>query len=575
MQEKQPPGDLVEAPGGGPRPAGRRPRLFELRFSLPGLVVAGLFLAASMFPSLLPRPSWAQGVIIGITAAIGYGLGAAAAGLWRFLQIPSLRGRVRTVVLVVGLVVVAWAVVRETWRYVGWQNDQRTLLGMPPIGPAEWPMMALVAVAVFALLLVIARGLRHVTARFIRLLQRVLPRRLSIVLGITGIVALLGLIYSGLLVNGFFAAANAIYAPRNDTDKPGVSGPPTSALRSGGPGSTVSWASLGREGRSFVATGPTVEELAAAAPGADVSEPIRVYAGLQSAPTVQGRADIVLAELKRTGAFDRKVLVLATTTGSGFIQPEGIDPLEYLWHGDTAVAALQYSYLPSWLSLLADQANAQTASQATFDTVYAYWQTLPAASRPRLYLYGLSLGSFGVQSVLGSVQLLNEPIDGALLVGPPFVNPLHARLTEQRDAGSPAWRPIYQQGRTVRFTVQEPTLLTLPGQVDPWGPTRVAYLQQGSDPVVFFSPELFFSEPEWLAGQRAPDVSPQLSWFPVVTGWQTLFDLANAGGVPWGFGHLYLSSDNLMAWDAVTQPPGWSSSQLAALGQQLDERESE
>jgi uncharacterized membrane protein len=540
----------------------RRPRLLELRFSPTGLVVGGLFLAAAMFPSLVPRPPWAQGVIIGITVAFGYGIGAAAESLWRYLQVPAIRGRARTVVLVVLVGLVAWAVVRETWRYVGWQNDQRALIGMPPIGPGDWPVMALIAVVVFALLLVVGRGLRHLTARLIRLLGRKLPSRLSIVLGVAGTIALIWLLISGLLVDGFFATANAMFAPRNDINKTGVTGPPNSELRSGGPGSTVSWDSLGREGRAFVTMGPTAEQLAAASPGVPVKE---------SASTPQGRADIILAELKRTDAFDRKVLVLATTTGSGFVQPEGIDPLEYLWHGDTAVAAIQYSYLPSWLSLLADQENAKMASQVTFNTVYQYWETLPADARPQLYVYGLSLGSFGAQSVLGSVELLNKPIDGALLVGPPFVNPLHTELTQDRDPGTPYWRPVYQHGGTVRFTVQEPTLLDLPGQTATWGPTRLAYLQHGSDAVVFFSPRIFFSEPAWLQGERAPDVSPQVSWFPLVTGWQTLFDLANAGAVPWGYGHLYAASENLTSWAAVSRPPGWTQDELTALGEQLNQ----
>ena len=549
-----------------------RPRLLELRFSRTGLVVGALFLAAAMFPSLVPRPAWAQGAIIGITVAFGYGIGAGLEALWRYLQVPAIRGRGRTVVVVVLVGLVAWAVLRETWRYVGWQNDQRALLGMPPIGPGDWPVMALIAVVVLALLLVLARGLRHLVTRLIRLLGRILPARLSIVLGVAGTIVLIWLLVSGLLVNGFFAAANAMFAPRNDINKSGVTGPPTSELRSGGPGSTVSWKSLGREGRAFVTMGPTEEQLAAASPGAPVKEPIRVYAGLESASTPQGRADIVLAELKRTNAFDRKVLVLATTTGSGFVQPEGIDPLEYLWHGDTAVAAIQYSYLPSWLSLLADQENAKTASEVSFNTVYRYWETLPPDSRPQLYVYGLSLGSFGAQSVLGSVELLNKPIDGALLVGPPFVNPLHTELTQGRDPGTPYWRPVYQHGGTVRFTVQEPTLLDLPGQTAIWGPTRLAYLQHGSDAVVFFSPRIFFSEPAWLEGERAPDVSPQVSWFPLVTGWQTLFDLANAGAVPWGYGHMYAASENLTSWAAVSRPPGWTQDELTALGEQLNQQ---
>ena len=177
--------------------------------------------------------------------------------------------------------------------------------------------------------------------------------------------------------------------------------------------------------------GPTVAQLEAVnGPGA--KEPIRVYAGLQSADTVQGRADLVLAELKRTGAFDRKVLVVATTTGMGFLDSRGTDPLEYLWNGDTAIAGVQYSYLPSWISVLADQEAVVDTSRTVFETVREYWATLPAGERPELYLYGLSLGSMGVESVLTSVNIVNEPVDGALMVGP---------AVRQRDARPPRGRP--------------------------------------------------------------------------------------------------------------------------------------
>ena len=555
----------------GDRPApGPRPPVFRRSFSHTGIVVGALFMAASVTPSLVPRSGAVQGVVSGITLAIGYGLGAAGSALWRYLEVPALHGRARTVVLWSLLGVAGVVIGLQVWQFVGWQNDQRALMGMNPIGPAVWPVIAGVSAAVFAVLLVLGRSLRRLTSAVIGRFQRWLPHRLSTALGVTVVLLLAWLLFSGLLVRGFFAAANAMFAPRNDINKAGVSAPPTSTLRSGGPGSLVTWQSLGREGRAFVVKGPTQADLRRQSPAAPALEPIRVYAGLDSAPTPQARADLVLAELKRTGAFDRKVLVLASTTGSGFIQPEGIDPLEYLWHGDTAVAGIQYSYLPSWLSLLADQDNAQAAAGAVARTVYAYWQTLPEQSRPKLYLYGLSLGSFGAEGVLGSIELLNRPIDGALLVGPPFLNPLHTRLTAAREPGTPAWRPVYQQGRTVRFTVQQPTLLSLPGQGSQWGPVRVAYLQHGSDPVVFFSPSQFFSRPEWLDGPRAPDVSTRLTWYPLVTGWQTLLDLAGAGGVPWGYGHLYDASENLTSWAAVTQPPGWTDAQLADLGHRLN-----
>src|SRR5699024_12080919 len=114
----------------------------------------------------------------------------------------------------------------------------------------------------------------------------------------------------------------------------------------------------------------------------------------------EGRARVVLEELRRTGAFDRSVLVVATTTGTGFLYAPSINSLEYLHGGDSAVVGVQYSYLPIWISLLADQEAVQETSQAVFSAIHTYWSDLPADQRPELYLYGLSLGSYGVESVL-------------------------------------------------------------------------------------------------------------------------------------------------------------------------------
>src|SRR4051795_2030920 len=59
-----------------------------LHFTLPGSYGAVLFAAMSFTPSLLPRGGFVQGLICGITAAIGYGLGVLAAWLWRALSRP-------------------------------------------------------------------------------------------------------------------------------------------------------------------------------------------------------------------------------------------------------------------------------------------------------------------------------------------------------------------------------------------------------------------------------------------------------------------------------------------------------
>ncbi len=544
------------------------PRVFSSRHSRVGVVFATLFFAFSLFPSLLPRTALFQGVVSGVTVAVGYGFGAMVEGLWRYLGIPSVRGRARTVLVWISLALVGFAVASAIWQYIGWQNDVRDLMGMESIDPLRWPVIAIVAALVAAVLIILARSIRRLFILLRDWLDRILPRRVAVVLGI-GVLVLAGwFLYSGVLVNGFFAGANALFSTRDTATNEGVTQPQTPG-KSGSPESLVSWESLGRQGRNFVATGPTVDELNAYHGGGAI-EPIRVYAGLKSADTLEARAQLVLDELIRTEAFDREILVVATTTGTGFLDEDAVDPLEYIYNGDSAIAGVQYSYLPSWISLLADQQAVRETSQEVFETVHAYWTQLPEDERPELYLYGLSLGSFGVESVLTSINIVNEPIDGALLTGPPFVNPLHDDLVDDRVPGSAPWRPIYQDGSTVRFTAQEYGLDIPDG---PWGPTRIAYLQHGSDPVVFFSTDLALGPPDWLLDddQRSPDVSDEMVWVPVVTMWQVLADLPAAGSVPEGFGHLYPMVENAQSWIAVTRPDGWTGDDTAELLVFLDE----
>ena len=540
---------------------GRPESVLDRVLSGVGLTLATWAFAASLVPSLLPRAAWLQGIVSGVTVAVGYGLGAGAHALWRYLGIPGLRGRWRTAALVSLVGLGLWAVLWNGWKLVGWQNEIRWLFGMEPTSPMIWPVVIVVTMSVATLLLVVARALRLFGQLTVARLARRLPHRLAIVLGTGLLMAFFWGLWTGVFVNGFFAGANAIFAPQ-DTNGSMSTNRPAVPERSGSPQSLADWEDLGYYGRLFVRGGPSVERLEAVnGPGA--KEPIRVYAGLQSADTPQDRADLVLAELKRTGAFDRKVLVVATTTGMGFLDRRATDPLEYLWNGDTAIAGVQYSYLPSWISLLADQEAVVETSRAVFEAVRGHWATLPEDQRPGLYLYGLSLGSMGVESVLGSVSIVNEPVDGALMVGPPFVNDLHTRLTDGRDAGSPASLPVYGGGRTVRFADERSGLQRTTGS---WGPTRVAYLQHASDPVVFFSSDLAFTRPQWLAdGQRGPDVSPTMGWVPLVTMWQVLLDMPGAGEVPTGYGHLYSARANMQAWAAVTQPPGWTAQRAAAV----------
>lgn len=549
-----------------PRPLRKRaPRIFEPSFSAVGLVLGLYFFAISLTPSLLPRAGYAQGINSGVAFMVGYGIGTSIYAIYRFLGIPRAKGRVRIGLILAAMVLIGFQAALAIWAYVGWQNQARLNFGMEPLSPLVWPIIVVVAAAVAAALLIIARSLRTLFRWADDLLDRWLPRRLAVLTAAVILVSALWWVASGAFVNAFFTTSNWIFSGRDLQDKPGVT-QPASSMKSGSAASLVDFDSLGRQGRSFVSSGPSAAEIDTFT-GGGALEPIRAYVGLRSADTLQERAELLLAELDRTGAFDREILVVTTTTGTGFIDPHGVDPVEYLWNGDTAIAGAQYSYLPSWISMLADQDIVQETSRVVFRTIHDHWSTLPENDRPALYLYGLSLGSYGVEAVLSSADILNEPIEGALMSGPTFVNSMHEEITQSRDPGSPAWLPVFSDGRTVRF-MNEQGGLEAGGAA--WGPTRLVYLQHGTDPVVFFDGDLAFDSPDWLDGERAPDVVEDMAWYPVVTMWQVLLDLPAAGSVPEGYGHLYTHRANLTAWTAITQPDAWTEADTNALVALLD-----
>ena len=298
------------------------------------------------------------------------------------------------------------------WRQVGWQNDVRELFDMAPTSPTVWLTIIIVTVLVGASLLIIARSIRRLFRFVAGWAERVMPRRVARVVGMAIVTVFVWTLVSGVLVDGFFSLANSSFSV-SDAVTPEGRTQPTSELRSGSPDSLVDWDTLGRQGKRFDLTGATVEN--STRPTA-VARRSRSASTPASTPrrTSRPAAQLVLDELVRTDAFGRSVLVVATTTGTGFLEPNALNSLEYLHNGDTAVVGVQYSYLPSWISLLADQEVTRETSRVVFDTIHAYWSTLPEDSRPELYLFGLSLGSFGVESILTSINVLNEPIDGAL-----------------------------------------------------------------------------------------------------------------------------------------------------------------
>jgi uncharacterized membrane protein len=261
-----------------------------------------------------------------------------------------------------------------------------------------------------------------------------------------------------------------------------------------------------------------------------------------------------VAELERTGAFDRKALVVVTTTGTGWVNSLAAGAIEYMYDGDTAMVATQYSYLPSVLSFLADRNKAAAAGRDLFDAVYQHWSARPPQVRPKLLVYGESLGSQGSEAAFDGLADLRAKVDGALWVGPPNSNRLWQQFVARRDPGSREVQPLYADGLVVRFASDSADLARPSTE---WRPPRIAYLQHASDPIVWWSPDLIFSRPDWLSEPRGSDVSSQMRWWPFVTFWQVAADLTNAQGVTDGHGHRY-GSLVLDGWAAIAAPPDWT-----------------
>jgi uncharacterized membrane protein len=374
------------------------------------------------------------------------------------------------------------------------------------------------------------------------------------------VVALTDLVVSGVLLNGLATLADRGFSVRNSTTAEGVA-PPTSGLRSGGPGSLVSWESLGRQGRTITGTGPSPKEIAEFT-GSPAKEPIRAYAGSLSAEDVEERAELAVDDLERAGGFDRGNLLVATTTGSGWLDSGAVDSFEYETGGDSAIVAMQYSYLPSWISFLVDQRKAREAGRQLFDAVYDRWSKLPSDDRPRLFVFGLSLGSFGGETAFSGEYDLRNRTAGALFAGPPNFNTLYRQFTDGRDAGSPEVEPVYKGGRTVRFTNHVAAGVP-PAAVD-WDGPRVLYLQHPSDPIVWWSPRLIWDRPDWMIEPYGSDVLGAMTWIPFVTFWQVTADLPLATAVPDGHGHDY-HREFVEGWATVLQPAGWTADKAQQL----------
>ncbi|MDT5328271.1 MAG: hypothetical protein QOF25_5423, partial [Mycobacterium sp.] len=373
-----------------------------VRLDFVGVAFAALFFCLSLTPSLLPRDWLFAGLVGGLNAAIGYAIGVVIGKAFRHFVLRRRRWWPPTIPVLYQLktVTVALSIAASVLVLIpaaAWQRQVSALMGIEGPATLGYLRTLVLALVVGAACVAVSRVLLDAVKQLARRIIRRwhLNQEVALFIGTAIVVVLLITLINGVLYRGFLAGASRVFQPQNSSTRDGVV-QPAEPERSGSPMSFAPWDTLGYQGRNFVATGPDIDALVRVN-GRPAKEPIRVYAGLQTADTDAARMDVVVRELERTGAFDRKVLVIIPTTGTGWVNPVAARAIETMYNGDTALVGVQYSYLPSWISFLGDRQKSIESGRLLIDTIHDRWRKLPPDRRPKLVLYGESLGSMAGQ----------------------------------------------------------------------------------------------------------------------------------------------------------------------------------
>ncbi|MCA3760049.1 MAG: alpha/beta-hydrolase family protein [Cutibacterium sp.] len=526
------------------------------RASIVGLIFALFGLWTALTPSLVPRTWWMVAVNVWLSTLFAYGIGGFIGRISRWLaEITRLHVTVSTS---------AVRGIRRSWyailtlislgMFIWCTRQQRSVsdaVGLPRKVWFAQTVGVLTGLVFFVTTVLLMRFIAHGIRTLYTGVHRFIAQPVLAVVVVALSVALLLWATNNVIVR---TTANGVAHVMAQTNAQTAAGrtPPTSPLRSGSPASLQTWDGLGREGKDVVTDGPSAAMISDVM-GKPAKEPIRVYAGLNAQRDYTAEARGVLAELIRTGAFHRKVLVIQNGTGSGWVEEWSVSAVEYLTRGDCATATMQYSYLGSVGAFLLDRESPKQGARALFTIIYNYWKTLDPQTRPKLYTSGVSLGSFGGQAAFASINDMVSKVDGAVWVGTPGFTPIWKDLEKHRREGSPEIVPVIDNGRVVRF-IGNPREITHDHWGAPYPPwrshTRIAYVQHPSDPVTWWSPEMIWAEPDWMRERAGNDVNPHILWTPWSSFWQVTADMTLATTPPGGHGHNY-HSEFIPIWAAV------------------------
>ncbi len=302
-----------------------------------------------------------------------------------------------------------------------------------------------------------------------------------------------------------------------------ISAMPTSRYVSGSAESFVQWNTMSVQGRRHIASQRTPEDISDVM-GEWAQTPIRVFVGLDSAPTEQERVDLALAELRRTNAFEREFLIVVSPTGTGYVNYIFSESVEYLTRGNCASVTIQYSKRPSPLSL--DQVpEGRHHYRMLLNGIRRELKNRPADQRPKIIMFGESLGAWTSQDAF-----MNEGTDGFEALG------IHRALWIGTPARSKWKEQVRPERHRLNVTHEEIGVFNDYGQYmalsqDAKDKLKYIMITHYNDPVAHFDSSLLVQAPAWLASDRSkrPSSVPKTTrWRTPTTFIHTLIDMKNA-----------------------------------------------
>ena len=532
-----------------------------------GLIGAEVATWGAVSPSLLPHSWWATAANVGVLQGIGHGFATGASLALRPTGTNANRGPLPVPVRVAMTGMTLGVFVTSLRRRV----RQEELVESDDVFKISSQLLGITLGTLgYGAVLLVGDAIQSFIDAINELLGKKLPPVASWPLAIVGGGAVLVVAGDRMVVRRFVERASR-QALELDREFMRGADQPRRPERSGSPESLVDWNTMGRQGRAVVAGGPRKEDIQRLL-GGEAMEPIRIFVGLDTEhdqdPDFAEMAAVAVQEMHRTGAFERGHIAVMSAAGTGWINDFHTSGFEFVTRGDSAIVAMQYSYLPSAYSYLADRTNPVRSSRVLIEAIRRELDTLDPDSRPKLYVGGESLGAYGVSDAFETVDEFLTQTAGGVFTGTPGFAHNYSELTKHRAKGSPQRLPLIDGGRHVRFTAHPAHIrhdFRGEAYAHPWEEPRYVFAQHASDPVVWWEPNLAWRAPDWLKepgsrGVPAPraqhlDALDTMRWMPLVTFWQIGIDQLPSKDYPSPHGHNY-HDETVAYWNAVVHGQG-------------------